>query len=488
MPATVDTAQALETDAAGALPREIARRPSYPRRTVGAVFAAAVLVLLSMAVMSYYVLRQSAERARWVDHTYEVIIAVDKLLLDQQDTAVGERGYLLTGKPEFTEEYLGARARLATDIDSLQQLTSDNPEQQRRIALMRPLNDERLRHLDRLMRKRRSGNELLTSNEIIEVQDSKRVMEMLRSLAGDLIQAEHGLLATRLVDAEQSQDRVQLIIAAGNLLSLGALVICLLLLTREIHARREGEAAVQVLNEAIAERAALLELANKELEGFSYSISHDLRSPLRAIDGFSQLLERSYGGVLDAEGMRLLSVVRGNTRRMSALIEDLLTFSRLGRKSVEMMPLDMRQLVREALNEVLPDAERVPEVVIGELPSCLGDRALVKQVWVNLVSNAVKYSSRELAPRIGIEARRQGDKVVYTVRDNGVGFDMQYYGKLFGVFQRLHGVDEFSGTGVGLAIVMRVVTKHGGQAWAESAVGEGAAFHFSLPCREEAHE
>lgn len=487
MPGTDDSAQILGTDASA--PSRGDPVPAlHPRRLVTTVFIAALLLLVAMAALSYVGVLQSADRARWVDHTYEVIVAADKLLLDQQDTAAGERGYLLTGRQVFMDQYLSGRDRVGPDIDALAELTRDNPVQQERLARLQALSKERLQRLDRLNNERHPQGGLLTQSQRDEVAASKETMEALRAITGDLVGEEHRLLAIRYTAAENTQHWLLLVIAAGNLLSLGALAICLLLLTREIRNRRAAESSIRGLNDMLNERAALLELSNKELEGFSYSISHDLRAPLRAIDGFSQLLERSYNAVLDAEGLRLLSVVRQNTRRMNALIEDLLAFSRLGRKSLDMMPLDMRQLVQEALHEVLADAQSKPEIIAGPLPSCLGDRTLVKQVWVNLIGNAVKYSGKTARPRIEIGGREEGGQAVYTVKDNGVGFDMQYYGKLFGVFQRLHGADEFSGTGVGLAIVMRVVTRHGGHAWAESAPGQGAVFNFSLPRREGAHE
>ena len=483
MPGSDDSAQILETDVPDP-PHSDAMPTQYPRRTITVVFIAALLLLMAMAALDYIGAAQSAEHERWVDHTYEVILAADKLLLDQQDTAAGERGYLLTGKQVFMDQYLGGRGRVGPDIDALMQLTRDNPVQQERLARIRPLAEQRLQRLDRLNSEPRPQGRLLTESQMGEVVATKQTMEGLRAITGDMVGEEYRLLEVRRADTEQSQHWLRLVMVTGDLLSLGIMAICLLLLNREIRSRRAAESDVQALNEELKGRAALLELSNKELEGFSYSISHDLRAPLRAIDGFSQLLEQGYKGALDAEGMRLLGVVRQNTRRMNALIEDLLAFSRLGRKSLDMMPLDMRQLVQEALHEVLVDAESRPEIATGPLPSCLGDRALVKQVWINLIGNAVKYSSKSERPRIEIRGREEGGQVVYTVKDNGVGFDMQYYGKLFGVFQRLHGADEFSGTGVGLAIVMRVVTRHGGHAWAESIPGQGAVFNFSLPRRE----
>ncbi|HEV2111169.1 MAG TPA: CHASE3 domain-containing protein [Gammaproteobacteria bacterium] len=482
-----DAAQVVETEVESLLPIGSVAEASSGRMLTAA-FAAALALLVAVAILSYVAVVQNTDRARWVDHTYLVILAADKLLLDQQDTAAGERGYLLTGRQAFIDQYQQGRARIGPDIDAMAELTRDNPVQQQRIGPLRILSGERLQKLDRLIAEYRGANMALTAAQAAEVESSKQTMESLRSTAADFIQEERRLLDLRSAENERSQRQLRFIIAAGNLLSLGTLVICFLMLQREVRIRRAAEGHVHGLNESLTERAALLELANKELESFSYSISHDLRSPLRAIDGFSQILERSYSATLDAEGMRLLGVVRLNTKRMNALIEDLLAFSRLGRKTLDVMPLDMEQLVREAVIEVLADVEMPPQIVSGALPSCRGDRGLIKQVWINLIGNAVKYSGKRPSPRIEIDGREEQDKIVYTVRDNGVGFDMQYYDKLFGVFQRLHGVEEFSGTGVGLAIVMRIVTRHGGQVWAEAAVEEGAAFHFSLPPREEHHE
>jgi len=222
-----------------------------------------------------------------------------------------------------------------------------------------------------------------------------------------------------------------------------------------------------------------LQAANKELESFSYSVSHDLRAPLRAVDGYALMLEEDYGAKLDDEGRRLLGVVREGAAQMGRLIDDLLNFSQVGRKPIARDSVNMEALVREVVALVRPDTKA--RIEIGELPPVEGDRALLKQVWTNLVSNALKYSSKSAQPLVQIGARREGGEQIYWARDNGSGFDMRYYDKLFGVFQRLHRADEFEGTGVGLAIVQRVVTRHGGRVWAEGKVGEGACFFFALP-------
>ena len=251
--------------------------------------------------------------------------------------------------------------------------------------------------------------------------------------------------------------------------------------------KRIDEEKILDLNRTLSERNRQLEVTNGELEGFSYSVSHDLRAPLRSIDGFSRILQEDYAGKLDAEGERVIGVIRNNTRKMSNLIDDLLAFSRLGKKAFAWSLVDMEALIREdILPGVLSGSEKGTgvDVTLSPLPRAWGDRTLLAQVWTNLLSNAVKFSEKREKPSVRVEGRVETEEVVYTVRDNGVGFDMQYYDKLFKVFQRLHAQAEFPGTGVGLAIVQRVIARHGGRVWAESQSNEGAAFHFSLPVRD----
>ena len=233
------------------------------------------------------------------------------------------------------------------------------------------------------------------------------------------------------------------------------------------------------LEERVRARTVELEATNRELESFSYSVSHDLRAPLRAVDGYARMLEEDYRERLDDEGRRLLAVVRDSAARMGRLIDDLLAFSRLGRQAPAARPVDMATLAAEVADEVRGDSKAAIE--IGLLPAAHADPAMLKQVWLNLIGNAVKYSAKRPGARVEIGGKEEPREIVYWVRDNGVGFDMRYAAKLYGVFQRLHRADEFPGTGVGLAIVQRIVTRHGGRVWAEGKPGEGACFHFSLP-------
>jgi PAS domain S-box-containing protein len=259
------------------------------------------------------------------------------------------------------------------------------------------------------------------------------------------------------------------------------------ILSIDITKRKAAEASIQKLNEElearVLERTVQLETVNKELESFSYSVSHDLRAPLRAINGYAKMIEEDYASLLDEEGKRLLTTVQYNAQKMGNLIDDLLAFSRLGRKEIQTSEIDVKEMINGTINEINKNVKHHAEFKIGKLENLHGDYALINQVFYNLISNAVKYSSKVEKPIIRINSEIKGNEVIYQISDNGAGFNMQYGHKLFGVFQRLHGSDEFEGTGVGLAIVQRIISKHKGRVWAEAKVNEGADFYFTLPLK-----
>jgi len=228
-------------------------------------------------------------------------------------------------------------------------------------------------------------------------------------------------------------------------------------------------------------RTAELAASNRDLEAFSYSVSHDLRAPLRAINGFAEILLDDHAAALPVDARRLLTTIRNSGRRLGTLIDDLLELARLGRTALRAQPIDVDRLVHELADELTRDlGDRRVELVIAPLAGCRADPSLLRQVWINLIDNALKYTRGRDPAQIEIFSEGAGDAIAYRVRDNGVGFDMQYADRLFGVFQRLHSDTEFEGTGVGLAHVHRILERHGGRVWADSELGQGSTFSFTL--------
>ncbi len=256
-------------------------------------------------------------------------------------------------------------------------------------------------------------------------------------------------------------------------------------LSAEIAERKYAEERIKKLNEELEGHASQLTAAYEELEAFAHSVSHDLRAPLRAIDGFSRIVLDEYAKRLDAEGNRLLNIICANTQKMDQLITDLLDLSRVNRNEMKLSRIDMTKLANSIYHEIaLPEVQKQFSFSVAALPDAYCDPTLVRQVWSNLISNAIKFTTPKDVRRIEIGGGMEKGVCTYFIKDTGVGFDPKYTHKIFGVFQRLHKAEEFEGTGVGLAIVQRIIHRHGGKVWAEGKVGEGATFWFSLPNRQ----
>ena len=407
------------------------------------------------------------------------------------DLESSQRGYIITGDERLLEERKEIKDAVLEDIGALRQLTPDNPELQRRLDQLDPLIVSRTDFGEQTILVRRERGFSVAGQMIatgIGIQLTENINHRLKEMRDDA----YAMLLHRQKESSAVSTTTFLLLPLGVYLSLTILFLELFFLNAGIGEQAQAEKKLRAslkevtdlqdaLEQRVAERTAELETANKELEAFSYSVSHDLRAPLRAVDGFSQAVLEDYGAQLPQEGRRDLQTIREGAQRMGVLIDDLLTFSRLSRSLLNKQEVNAGALVRHVVDELNSQREgRQVEIRIGDLPACQGAPALLNQVWVNLLSNALKYTRHRQSAVIEIGCKPEPDENVYFVRDNGAGFDMRYADKLFGVFQRLHRLDEFEGTGVGLAIVQRIIHRHGGRIWAEAALDRGATFYFTL--------
>jgi signal transduction histidine kinase len=437
-------------------------------------FIVSVGLLILVSAVAIVAVRGYGNSNRWLSHTHEVISEFEGLTASLAQTDAARRGFLSSGDSTYLAERDAALSRMQSHLQSARQLTVDNADQQARLRDLEQQLERRAAQVDDLIVLAQTQG-LSAAQQATRVEEIRQVTVTADAKIDELKRAENALLASRRGADERWASGLVVIFVA--LLLMVTLVIGWLCLRVRTEMRQRSQQAA-ALNRANTN----LESANRELESFSYSVSHDLRSPLRAIDGYSLMLEEDYGPQLDETARRYIQTIRAGTQRMAALIDDLLTFSRLSRQSLNRQTVDMTMLARRAAAEVLESQpEPKPAVNIPDLPAVPGDPALLRQVWTNLIGNAVKYSSKSATPEVQIRAAAEGRQVRYEVQDNGVGFDMKYADKLFGVFQRLHSIEEYPGTGVGLAIVQRIITRHEGAVTAKGERGKGATFGFTLP-------
>ena len=354
-------------------------------------------------------------------------------------------------------------------LRELKDLTKDNPVLQDHFTQLEALLPkwQSLRS-ERIQSRGKHGAE--SDTDFIVSAREKDLFAQINVIVSNALKEENRLLAARLLKVRKLNH-----VTLGVSISTSLAMIALLLtgglsLNREVVKTRS--------------RTKELEIAVKELEAFTYSVAHDLRTPLRAVDGFSQILEEDYGDKLDAEGSKVIAVLRSESQRMGSLIDDLLTFSRIGRQESELQSIDMQALAQKVYEEIAAPAigsGRMIHLDLHALPPAIGSLPMIRIIWVNLIDNAIKFTKGRNPAEIEINWKK-GDagETVYFIRDNGAGFDMRHVGKLFGVFQRLHSVEEFPGSGIGLSLVRRIVERHAGRVWAEGDVGKGASFYFTL--------
>ena len=403
-------------------------------------------------------------------------------LLNNVDVAMSEaedthRRYLVTGEASYLEAYKRVVKQKPTFTAYLSDLTRESPEQQQRVGLLDRMMDRQLNAESKAIAQFQEEGFRAVKKMAFEGA-GKRELGVIHQIIADMDVHERQAVGRRVVESAAGTKTTIVLLGIGALLQLVLLAWVYYLIRHDITERRRVAGELQ-------RRGELLESANKELEAFSYSVSHDLRAPLRHIDGYAALLRKAVEHSLNDKATRYLQTISDSAKQMGQLIDDLLVFSRMGRQEMLHTAVNLDQLIKNILFDLRLDLQgREISWTIAVLPEVQGDPAMLRQVFMNLIANAVKFTStRPIATiEIGVE-HPSSTEIVFFVRDNGVGFDMQYAPKLFGVFQRLHRADEFEGTGIGLANVRRIVHRHGGRTWAKSVPDKGATFSVLLPMR-----
>ena len=438
-------------------------------------FAVAVSLLVVLGQLSYRNIERQADAADWVDHTHQVAENLAAIFSVVQDVDNSVRTFVLTGTETALQPYATALQILPGKLDMMSRTVRDNPAQLARLQKLRADIDARLAQAKMRVQQRRDlGAGALDPKYITPL--ALRLMEQVRADVTAMTDAERQLLLERRRQLQSVRRRSLVIQTIGGLTSILLLVTVFAGLLQQILRANRAEQDIQRSN-------AQLKDANNEMRSFSYSVAHDLRAPLRAINGFARVIVEDHEANLPEEGRRALGRIISNASTMGQIIDDLLSLSKISYQPLRSAKVEMNELVRGAYHE-LAEAQpgRVIDCEIGNLPPAAGDPNLLRQVWINLIGNALKFTREQKRASIEIGGNMAGPEfATYFIRDNGAGFDMQYAGKLFGAFQRLHRPTEFEGTGIGLALVQRIIHRHGGTIWAEGQLGAGARFAFTLP-------
>jgi signal transduction histidine kinase len=407
-----------------------------------------------------------ANSARLINHTEKVLLHTRKIVLAALDNETGSRGFTITGVETFLEPLLAGKRNIHAEIEQLRLLIENNPDQLPLLDSLKYYVNKRIEFSDSMVLVRQEKG-LQAVIAMVETETGKQYSDHIRRIGSKMEKNETNLLEQRKRRNDKNVADLNIILYSIMAVLFVSGIYIINRIKKDMNERKRSEEAIMQLN--------------KELESFTYSVSHDLRAPLRIIDGYADILVTDYTDKLDEEGNRVLNIVKSNARKMGQLIDDLLNFSHIGRREVVRHYTDMTPLVRSIIDEQLANTGADTKIGIEELEPAFVDSSLIRQVWVNLVSNALKYSRKKDPALVEIKSVKQGGDIIYSIKDNGAGFNMKYADKLFGVFQRLHKPTEFEGTGIGLALANRIVTKHGGKIWAESEVGNGATFFFSIP-------
>jgi signal transduction histidine kinase len=445
------------------------------------IAACALLILVYIGALSFWSEVRNEKDRQWVTHTLLVVEKLQTIRIDITQAETGQRGYMLTGQDRYLKLYQAGADQVHRDMKELPDLIQDNPRERDAIGRLEPLVAARLRELDDGIEVRKQSGLLAGVEAVARRNDGDLWMELIAAQIGEMRRTEAQLLTSRLQTAAASSRKMKVVVVCGNALAILILLMKGFVIHWETGRRNVAEQGLKSANERLEHRTSELSETNTELESFAYSVAHDLRAPLRHIAGYSRVLTQDYGPQFDEEGQRYLGKIAAGAEKMGRLVDELLNLSGIGRQDLALEATSLDGLLHQVVEELKPEcAGRDVEWLIGSLFVAECDPGLMKQVFVNLLSNAVKYSGKRKHAVIEVGQMMQGDEHLIFVRDNGAGFEMQYVGKLFGVFQRLHKARDFAGTGVGLAIVQRIIRKHGGRVWADAKVDEGATFFFTL--------
>jgi len=434
-----------------------------------------------LSIASFSSIDQLQNHAGRVNHTHDVRFELEQTMFLVRDAQASARGYAIAGTPEFLLAYHEAQRQLAPKIAELAALVADNPVQVRNVALLKIEVEHLMALLEKTVSLRRNSGSSEAALTNIAEGSGLMASDGIRSLVTQMQEREAELLIQREQRVVTGARDTKFLIVFGTIAAYVVFGGTFWILAREVRQRKRSDQSLIEANSELQRRAGELEQVNKELETFSYSVSHDLRSPLRSMDGFSLMLIEDYGDKLDEEGKDALNRIRAASQRMGDLIDDMLRLSKVTRGEIKVSQIDLTATASEIADAL--DREQSDRSVQWEIEPGLrirADPALIRIAMQNLLQNAWKFTGRTEEATIRVGVLKRDAKTVYFVADNGVGFDMAHASRLFDAFQRLPHVGDFPGTGIGLAIVQRIVRRHEGKIWAEAKVGEGATFFFTV--------
>ncbi len=451
------------------------------------------MILVSLNALFYWSFVNQKETSDRVNQSRKILQKLEGVLSSVKDAETGQRGYLLTGRKSYLDPYELAIKTINQQIVELKTSLIAEPDQQQQIKILEPLVRQKLAELQETvdLKKNQASEAAL---QVVLTNQGKNFMDQIRMVIQQMQVKQNEQLQNWLKAKDEQAFAGQWIFLFGMVLNLFGFYLVYHAIQQETSERRQAEASFKQLNleleSRVQERTAELEEANanlsysnRELEQFAYVASHDLQEPLRAVNSYAQLLSRKYQGNLDAKADKYLGYIMEGATRMQQLISDLLEFSRVGTRAKALQPTDCELVLRQVLDNLkIAIIESRTRVTHDPLPTVMGDEIQLIQLLQNLIGNAIKFRCEE-SPQVHISTEQTQNEWVFSIRDNGIGMEAEYFDRIFTIFQRLHSKSEYPGTGIGLAVCKKIVERHGGRIWVESTPGVGSAFYFTIPAR-----